>query len=45
MFLGSFSMLVIFLASNVVQFKRQKENEKKFNADSMKSTTRYTGKA
>jgi len=45
MFLGSFSMLIIFLASNVVQFKRQKENDKKFDANSTKSTTRYTGKA
>lgn len=30
MFLASFSMGVIFLASNVVQFNRQKKNEQKF---------------
>lgn len=44
MFLGSFSMIIIFAISNVVHLKRQKENEKK-SIEPTKSTTKYTGKA
>lgn len=45
MFLASFSMIIIFLASNVVHFNRQKKNEKKFSSEPQKSSTKYTGKA
>lgn len=38
-------MAIVFLASNVVQFNRQKKNEKKFGQEPQKSTTKYTGKA
>jgi protein SCO1/2 len=44
MFIGSFSMLVIFMMANVVQLKRQKENKKK-QLEPEQSTTKYTGKA
>jgi len=44
MFLGSFSMVVIFMVSNVIQLKRSKENKKK-QLEPTKSTTKYTGKA
>lgn len=45
MFLASFSMAVIFLFSNVVQFNREKKNEKNYSPDAQRSTTSYTGKA
>ena len=45
MFLGSFSMLVIFMVSNVIQFKKQKERKKEKDMEQQKSTTTYTGKA
>ena len=43
-FLGSFSMVVIFGISNVLMLKRQKENKAK-QLEPQKSTTKYTGKA
>jgi protein SCO1 len=44
MFIGSFTMMVIFMMANVVQLKRQKE-EKKKSLEPTSSTTKYTGKA
>lgn len=44
MFLGAFSMVVIFFVSNVIQYKKMQEKEKK-SFEPTKSTTTYTGKA
>ena len=44
MFIGSFSMVVIFMIANVIQLKKQKESKER-TMEPTKSTTKYTGKA